>query len=188
MQSITIIGAGYAGALAASRIARRGAPVTLIDANAGLVERIRLHQVLAGDDIPAIPYRELFRNLPVDFVQARVTGIDRRAKQVLTTDGPIAYDKLVYALGSVNATPEHTVSVGNPMLARQRLSEAKEVVIVGGGLTGIETAAELAERHPHLAITLMDRGTIGKGLSERARKHLHEWMTAHHVTLREHTE
>ena len=40
MNSITILGGGYAGTVAAARIARRGVPVTLVDMRDGLVERI----------------------------------------------------------------------------------------------------------------------------------------------------
>src|SRR5688572_5161592 len=74
-ENILILGGGYAGVMAAARIARRGTPVTLIDARDGMVERIRLHQVAAGDDIPPVAYKQLFRNLPVNVVRARVTSI-----------------------------------------------------------------------------------------------------------------
>lgn len=174
---ITILGGGYGGALAAARLANRGIPVTLVDAGPGLVERIRLHQIAAGDDIAPIPYSRLFRDLPVEVVQARVTGIDRARKRVLLNSGELAYDKLVYALGSATAD--------NPLLVRARLRNAKHVAIVGGGLTGIETASELAERHPRLDITIVDRGTIGSALSPRAQRHLRDFMERHHVTLLE---
>jgi NADH dehydrogenase FAD-containing subunit len=186
-QSITILGGGYGGALAAARIARRGIPVTLVDAGSGLVERIRLHQVAAGDDIAPIPYARLFRDLPIDIVQARVTGINRERKRVLTNNGELAYDKLVYALGSVIDTPRHAISVGNPLLVRSRLQNAKHVAIAGGGLTGIETASEIAERHPHVDVTIVDSGSVGGALSPRAQRHLRDVMERHHVTLIENT-
>lgn len=175
-ESIVIIGGGYGGVIAAARMARRGAAVTLVDMRDGMLERIRLHQVVAGDDIPPVPYRRIFGNLPVDVVRARVTGIDRAAKRVLTTDGPLHYDKLVYALGSDSA-------VSNALQIREQLKHAKNMIIVGGGLTGIELTAEVAERHPHLAVTLVDAGRIGKGLSPRALRHLHAWLAEHNVTV-----
>lgn len=179
-QQILILGGGYAGVIAAARIARRGIPVTLVDARDGMVERIRLHQVLAGDDIAPVPYRHLFRNLPVDVIRARVTSIDRELKVVHTSEGALPYDKLVYALGSADG-------LGNPLQLRERLKTAKTAVVVGGGLTGIETAAEIAERHPHLELTLIDAGTIGRGLSSKARNHLHAFFEEHRVKTIENT-
>lgn len=178
--NILILGGGYAGTIAAARIARRGVPVTLVDMRDGLVERIRLHQVAAGDDIPPVPYPQIFRNLPVAVVRACVTGIDRAAKRVFTTAGVLPYDQLVYALGSESRE--------NPLVIREKLRTAKSVAIIGGGLTGIETAAEIAERHPHVAVTLIDRGVVGAGLSSRARRHLREFFEAHRVTVVEHRD
>ena len=175
MESIVILGGGYAGTSAAARIARRGVPVTLIDMRGALVERIRLHQVAAGDDIPPVPYERLFRGLPVDVVRAHVTSIDRHTKRVMTSAGVFTYDKLVYALGSESAQ--------NPLEIREKLRTARSMIVVGGGLTGIETAAEIAERHPHVAVTLLDAGTVGAGLSQRARRHLHAFFDAHNVKV-----
>lgn len=177
--SILILGGGYAGAIAAARIARRGIPVTLIDARPAFVERIRLHQVAAGDDVAAMPYARMFRNLPVSFVQARVTRIDRANECVLTTEGAFAYDQLVYALGS-----EETGM--NPLAIRAQLTTAQSMIVVGGGLTGIELASEVAERHPHVKLSLVTRGTIGEGLSSRALDHLRTWLDEHGVDVIEH--
>ena len=179
MNEIVIVGGGYGGAIAAARMARRGVPVTLVDAREGLVERIRLHQVAAGDDIAPVSYRRLFRKVPVDIVRARVQSIDRERKVVVTTDGELRYDKLVYALGSVGESE-------NPYAIREQLRSARSMIVIGGGLTGIETAAEIAERHPHVAVTLIDSGAIGKGLSARAAQHLRDFLDAHHVTVIEH--
>ena len=178
--NILVIGGGYAGTIAAARIARRGVPVTLVDMRDGLVERIRLHQVAAGDDIPPIPYAQIFRNLPVSVVRAYVTSIDRASKRVMTSAGVLTYDKLVYALGSEGGE--------NPLVIREKLRTAKTVGIIGGGLTGIETAAEIAERHPHVNVMLIDRGVVGAGLSARARRHLHEFFATHGVTMIENRE
>lgn len=166
-ERIVILGGGYGGAIAAARIARRGIPVTLIDARDAMVERIRLHQVAAGEEIPPIPYARLFRNLPVNFIRARVTSIDRERKLV---NGTIPYDKLIYALGSVNPPFEP-------------VRGARSVAVIGGGLTGIETASEIAGRHPEVKVTLYEAGTIGRGLSPKAQLHLREWLAEHNVDV-----
>lgn len=172
MTQTLILGGGYAGSLAAVRLARRGVPVTLVDAGNGLVDRIRLHQAAVGDAIPVTPYSRIFRGLPVEVVRARVIGIDRERMLVRTSAGELRYDRLLYALGS-----------SSPVLGVSQ--NAKTLAVIGAGLTGIETAAEYAERVPGLKVTLYDAGVIGGDLSDGARMHLRNWMAAHGVTLRD---
>jgi NADH dehydrogenase len=188
--SIVILGGGYAGALAAARIGKKR-PVTLIEQAEGLVERIRLHQVAAGDDIEPVPYERLFRGLDVDVVRGRVDRIDRTAKCVILTDGEtVPYTELIYALGSAAAGPPDAFALQGPASAkalRRKLQgmENGRVAIVGGGLTGIELAAEVAERFPALDVSLVTRGTIGAGLSEKAARHLRDWFADHRVAVLE---
>ncbi|HSP15064.1 MAG TPA: FAD-dependent oxidoreductase [Thermoanaerobaculia bacterium] len=182
MQRIVILGGGYAGSLAAVRLAKRGIAVTLVDANDGLVERVRLHQIMAGDDVVPVPYSKLFRGLPIEFIRARVSRIDRGRRLIETTAGNLQYDRLLYALGSSSAGLTGPAAARN---LRERLRTAKSVAVVGAGLTGIESAAEIAERFPETRVTLFDSGTIGADLSEGAARHLRSWMSAHHVAFRE---
>jgi NADH:quinone reductase (non-electrogenic) len=182
MERTLILGGGYAGTLAAVRLARRGVPVTLVDAGDGLVDRIRLHQLAAGDDIAPTPYAKLFRNLPVELVRAKVSRIDRRHRIVETSNGNLQYERLLYALGS------HSGGLNSPAAARnirEQLQHAKTAAVIGAGLTGIETAAEIAERFPDVNVTLFDAGVIGGDLSAGAARHLREFMTARGVTLRD---
>src|SRR5207253_3443732 len=188
--SIVILGGGYAGALAAARIGKKQR-VTLIEQAEGLVERIRLHQVAAGDDIAPVSYAQLFRGLDVEVIRARVERIDRAAKRVILSDGEsVPYTELIYALGSTVNAPPNTSALRGPESAkalRRKLQtmESGRVAIVGGGLTAIELAAEIAERFPALEVSIVTRGTIGGGLSEKAARHLRDWFAAHRVALHE---
>lgn len=184
-QKIVILGGGYAGTLAAARLARRGHAVTLIDARDGMLERIRMHQVAAGDEIPPLSFAKLFRKLPVDMVRTRVESIDRNAKRIHTADGPIEYDKMIYALGSEQEKRPHALSLDDPLRVRERLANAQSVIVVGGGLTGIESATEIAERHPHLQVTLIDGDVVGAALSERAMRYLRETLASLRITVME---
>ena len=49
-RGVLVVGAGYAGLLAANRLAGRGAHVTLVNERDTFVDRIRLHEVIAGYD------------------------------------------------------------------------------------------------------------------------------------------
>jgi NADH dehydrogenase FAD-containing subunit len=47
------------------------------------------------------------------------------------------------------------------------------VVVAGGGLTGVESAAEIAEQHPDLDVVLLSRQVPGSMMSGKARARLH---------------
>ncbi|MGY4100119.1 NAD(P)/FAD-dependent oxidoreductase [Nocardia sp. R16R-3T] len=180
---IVILGAGYAGLAAARRLARtaRDAHVAVVDARATFVERVRLHQYGVGQSIPEWELRELLEPKRIHFVQAWASGIDTERKRVLL-DGASAleYDSLIYALGSVNdaagvrGVAEYTYSVATPEDSEslRRGIPAGRIAVVGGGATGIELAAELAESRPDSRVLLLSSNEPASWLSQRARAHV----------------
>ncbi|GAA4974157.1 NADH dehydrogenase FAD-containing subunit [Nonomuraea thailandensis] len=185
---IVVLGAGYAGLGAAKRAARRlrgtDVRVTLVNVSDRFVERVRLHQLAAGQELADLPLRGLLDGTGVQLMVAGVTGIDLGARIVRLAAAPyeVGYDVLVYALGSgadVHAVPgaaEHAFTLAGEeeaVVLRSRLAEARSVAVVGGGLTGIEAAAEFKEAHPRLEVQLISAGPVGDGLVARARGHLH---------------
>ncbi|MEO3886164.1 FAD-dependent oxidoreductase [Nonomuraea sp. B5E05] len=198
---IVVLGAGYAGLGAAKRAARRlrstGVRVTLVNAADRFVERVRLHQLAAGQRLPDLPLAGLLDGTGVGLVVAQVTGLDLQARTV-QLDGPpytLSYDVLVYALGSaadLDAVPgvrEHAYPIataGDAVRLRARLAGPGPVTVVGGGLTGIETAAELAETRPGLRVELLCAGPVAPGLSVRGRRHVLRAFARLGVVVREH--
>ncbi|MGH3833560.1 MAG: NAD(P)/FAD-dependent oxidoreductase [Pseudonocardiaceae bacterium] len=166
---IVVVGAGYAGLTAAVRAAGQlrsaEARVTLVNAAAGLVERVRLHQVAAGQRVPDLALRDALRGTGVEFVLGRVRSVDPDGAEVWIDepDGPhvLGYDTLVYALGSM-ADVQGVAGVSDHALTVAGFDDAKELSsrvsalaaegailgVVGGGATGIEVATELAESYP----------------------------------------
>ena len=65
------------------------------------------------------------------------------------------------------------------------LAPGSPVAVVGGGLTGIETAAELAAAHPSLPVTLLTGAEVGGWLSTHARRHLRAGLGRLGVEVRE---
>ena len=98
---VVIIGGGYAGILAAQRL--HAAQVTLINNRSTFTERIRLHQVAAGERRPEHSIPGLLRKA-VTFVQGHVSALDLDGQQVIYCDDAgehtLPYDSLIYALGS----------------------------------------------------------------------------------------
>src|SRR4051794_26302780 len=105
---IVVLGAGYAGLLATVRLAgklrRQPARITLVNESDVLIQRVLLHQFAAHGNVNARPLSKVLRGTGVNFVQGTVTHLDptHRSVAVQTATGTrdLAYDHLVYALGS----------------------------------------------------------------------------------------
>ncbi|MEU4323662.1 NAD(P)/FAD-dependent oxidoreductase [Nonomuraea dietziae] len=175
---IVVIGAGYAGTTAALRL-DRSHRVTLISADGHFSQRIRLHELAAGRPSITVPLAELTRGTGIDTVTATVSGLDLEAKLVRTADGrTFGYDTLVYALGSrtdvsLPGVAEHAFTPEKAGELRARLHGGSgDLTVVGGGLTGIELAAELAETYPSWRVGLVTGKEPGPGLSAKGRAHV----------------
>jgi len=191
---VVIVGAGFGGLACARKLRKsRSYEVTLVDRNPYQLFSPLLYQVatasLPEDDI-AFPVRTAYRE--VRFVRAAVTDVDTNAKVLtLSTGRTLSYDDLVIAVGSEGATfgipgvAEHTLqmkSVANAREIRRSLLrtyedvedevlplESLNVVIVGGGPTGVELAGavrelqgEIRREFEHIApsatVTLLEAG------------------------------
>lgn len=168
---VVIIGAGFGGIRVARGLQGADVDVTLVDAHNFHTFQPLLYQVatagLDTDDI-AYPIRGIFRRSPVAVRVARVTAIDIERRIVRTDRGePLAYDTLVVAAGTVShdfgidGVAEHAlplksvsdaVAIRNHLLARFESAAIDgmrpgrlDVVICGGGPTGVEMAGGLRE-------------------------------------------
>jgi NADH dehydrogenase FAD-containing subunit len=204
---IVVLGAGYAGAFAAGSLARRLSPadteITVVNAVPDFVERMRLHQLATGQDLAFRALADVFAGTGVRLRLARVTGFDPGRRTVAVTgedgDDELAYDTLVHALGSsvarhdVPGVAEYAFDVtglSSALRLRERLAglgEGGTVLVVGEGLTGIETATEFAESRPDLSVALAARGELGAWLSPKARRHLRHAFDRLGITVHEHT-
>jgi len=210
---VVIVGAGFGGLACAKKLRKSAAySVTLVDRNPYQLFSPLLYQVatasLPEDDI-AFPVRTAYRE--VQFIRAEVTNVDTGAKTLtLSTGKTLSYDDLVLAVGSEGTTfgipgvAEHTLQMKSVAHAREirrsllRTYEAVEdgvlpieslnVVIVGGGPTGVELAGavrelqgeikrEFAHIAPQATVTLLEAGprllpSFQPSSSEHARKAL----------------
>ena len=189
-----VIGAGFGGLACAKKLRKSPSySVTLIDRNPYQLFSPLLYQVstasLPEDDI-AFPVRTAYRD--VQFVRAEVTNIDATKKEIVLSNGKtISYDDLILAVGSEGTTfgipgvAENTFqmkSVSDARAIRHSLLstyesvedgllplESLNVVIVGGGPTGVELAGavkelqhEIRREFEHIApkatVTLLEAG------------------------------
>ncbi len=190
MNETVVIGAGYAGMTAAMSLAARtrgrgDVRITLVNPQPRFTERMRLHLTASGQEVADLRIPELVAGTGIVFTEGWVTAVDAAARTVRVDDErTLRYDTLVYALGSVADTESvpgadvhaHTLdsAAGAGLLAAglERLAAGATVVVVGGGLTGVEAAAEIAERHPALRVLLLGRTEPGSLLGAKAQAHL----------------
>jgi len=175
-QHIVIVGAGFAGLLAALSAARlrdekdaspKDLKITVVAPEPTLVVRPRLYE--RHPDTMVAPLGELFAATDIDFQAGRVDTLDpdRAIVTVTGTDGTttdLSYDRLILAAGSHGFQPPvpglsefgHSVSDRDGATALDRhLNELpgksaspvrNTVVVGGGGFTGIEVATEMPTR------------------------------------------
>ncbi|WP_063050799.1 NAD(P)/FAD-dependent oxidoreductase [Nocardia arthritidis] len=206
---IVVLGAGYAGAFSATFLARQlhadDFEITVVNAEPDFVERLRLHQLAAGQELRHRPLAKVFAGTDIRLRLARVTSVDVERRTVTVADGAgdgidrLEYDTLLYALGStvadhgVPGVDEHTYHVAaRPAALRLRgrldeLGEGGHVLVVGGNLTAIEAATELAESRPGLRVSLVTRGELGGWLGAKARRHMRRAFDRFGITVHQHT-
>jgi NADH:ubiquinone reductase (H+-translocating) len=169
-----ILGGGFAGIGAAKQLKKSDVDVVLVDGHDYHTFQPLLYQVATGLlEQPAVghPIRDLFDDQDnVRVHQDRVTEIDLEAREVTFGElDPVVYDTLVLALGAevnffgVDGAAEHAfplytladaVRLKDHVLERWEAADrhpqlvadgALNMVVVGGGPTGVETAGAMAE-------------------------------------------
>jgi NADH:ubiquinone reductase (H+-translocating) len=171
---VLVLGGGFAGIGAAQKLKKSDVDVVLVDGHDYHTFQPLLYQVATGLlEQPAVghPIRDLFHKQDnIRIRQDRVAGIDLEKKEVRFAElEPLSYDYLVLALGAevnffgVEGAAEHAFPLytladavrlkdhvlktweaadRNPKLAEDG---ALNMVVVGGGPTGVETAGAMAE-------------------------------------------
>lgn len=188
--SVLVIGAGYAGVIATNRLLAslsdaesKRVHVTVVNPRPEFVERIRLHELAAGSrPSVCLPLAgTLHRDARLLVGTARRIDPKARTATVETVAGEVTerYDFLIFAPGSAAATPipgarEHAhllADLDGGQAAAHELASVptgSRVVIVGGGFTGVEAAAEIAERRPGLDVTLLSSGPVAAQMRPQA--------------------
>ncbi len=212
--SVVVVGGGFAGATCAERLGKRGIHVTLVDQHNYSQFQPLLYQLATAQVMllsVAWPLRERFATrTAVDVKLARIASIDPATRSVTSDDGvTFQGDHLViaagsrpnffdtpgadkwafplYALADAERLRSRVFSVFEDADRKPELIErgALNIVVVGGGSTGVETAGALGDlikevmprRYPDLAVdaaqvTLVDPGSVVLApFSERAHEY-----------------
>jgi 3-phenylpropionate/trans-cinnamate dioxygenase ferredoxin reductase component len=171
---MVIVGAGEAGARAASSLREQGysGPLTLIgEETYGPYERPPLSKAVmtAGDEVTAPPFildeAKLSAQSIAHISNVRAEVIDRDRHRVLFNDGRgLTYAKLLIATGAgarrlptpgaTNANVHYVRSFSDALRLRSKLRPGSQLVVIGGGFIGLELAASAVARG--CAVTLVE--------------------------------
>ncbi len=207
---VLVIGAGYAGLLATMRLAMKSRnqdiQITLVNPSDIFIERPRLHQFATNQPLKQQSIPEILNGTGVQFIKAEVTTIDINQREVITQTNTnnqrLNYDYLLYTAGSIfdqNRIPgireyAYTLTPTGPHSAEVLRSALPELnrqgghlLVVGGGPTGIESAAEFAESYPGIRVSLLTQGKLGGLWGGNIQLHIQETLTRLQVSIRDQT-
>jgi NADH dehydrogenase len=171
---IVVVGGGYAGVLAANRLAKAvDAEITVVNPRPDFVERVRLHQQVAGTAVAAAPLGSMLR----DGIATRVAAARKVGDGAVTLDdgSTLDFDYALLAVGSTVEPMAGTVPIGSwegaqrARAALAALPAGALVAVVGGGATGVETAAEVATARPDLRVRVVG-SPVAATFTGRARR------------------
>lgn len=199
---VVIVGGGFAGLTLARKLAEKDYQIVLIDKNNYHQFQPLFYQVAMSGLEPSsivFPLRKLFQHKKNVFIRmAEVQSVDPESNMIHTTLGELRYDYLVLAIGTetnffgnekVASKAIPMKSVSEALYLRNRILNDYEkalttrdidkrqglldIVVVGGGPTGVEVAGSLAEMkkfilpkdYPELDLTEIDIYLI-EGLPE----------------------
>ena len=190
---VVILGAGYAGLMAALRLCQKKQQlrIALVNRSDQFLERVRLQESIVAPVAPRIPSIAAFvAGTNIEFIRGSVTSLDAEQRLIRidadTQELVIAFDQAIYALGShidvddIAGASEHAYRLepgDGPRSAaalrsrlRDNAGKPLRVVTVGGAETGTEVAGEIKTAWPNVEMTIISRSRCGDFKGVRVEK------------------
>lgn len=199
MRTLLVLGGGYGGLALIQELLNNHLPH---DLEIVLIDRMPYQGIkteyyaLAAGTVNDYHLRIQFPVHPrLTIRYGEVGSVDLESRMIFMESGePVSYDMLAIALGctdnyhGIPGAEQYTCSIQSFSGTREtyrRLNDVKPygtVNIVGGGLSGVEIAAELRESRPDLNISILDRGErVLSSFPAKLSRYVEQWFSEHHV-------
>lgn len=201
MKTLVLLGGGYGGLTVVHSLLDKELPKDTI---IRMIDRMPFqglkteYYALASGTISEKDLRVAFPVHPSVILQyGEVIGVDLEGQLVrMEGQDPVPYDWLVIGLGCVDkyhgipGAETHTCGLQSLSATRstyRKINDVKpygQITIIGGGLSGVEIAAELRESRKDLNIRILDRGPgILSSFPEKLQTFVQSWFLEHEVEL-----
>jgi NADH dehydrogenase len=201
MSKVVILGGGYGGLMVVQELLEhlpKDAQLVLVDRMPYQGLKTEYYALAAG----TVSDLDIRVNYPVHpqlkLAYGEVADIDLANKLVRIADqDPISYDSLVIALGCTDSyhgiigAPDYSCSIQSLSATRRTYQQINDIrpygqlTIVGGGLSGVEIAAELRESRTDINIRILDRGnSVMSAFPSKLQEYVASWFRLHDVEMR----
>ncbi|XP_020565040.1 apoptosis-inducing factor 2-like [Oryzias latipes] len=161
---VVVVGGGFAGIAAARQLKSRGVPFTLIDMKEAFHHNLAALRASVQPGFAQRTFIPFAKTFGSSFVQGRVEHVDPERQAVFLQGGrEIQYSHLILCTGTsgtfpgkVNAVSSLEASVQKYEELVEQIQAADSVLVIGGGSTGVEMAAEIKTEYPEKKVVLIN--------------------------------
>uniref|UniRef100_A0A4W3H6U0 Ferroptosis suppressor protein 1 n=1 Tax=Callorhinchus milii TaxID=7868 RepID=A0A4W3H6U0_CALMI len=165
---VVIVGGGFGGTTAAKQLKAYHIPYTLIDIKLAFHHNMGALRASVKSGFAKKTFISYDLTFKEKFKQGKVTDIDVEGKYVILESGEVTFSHLILSTGSSGPFPGKFIEPASRETAIQKyedlvIQKADRIVVVGGGLAGVELAAEIkTEYHEkeYLPISVMAYFTL----------------------------
>ncbi len=191
---VLIVGGGFGGVGVAQKLAKNGVDVTLVDRKNYFEVTFATLRNVADPKILGNTPRKLYSDfINGTFIQASIESMnDKEAK--LSNGEIIRFKQAVIASGSryptlplakSNSAFDYSARNQEMLDEHKSLASAQSVLVIGGGVVGVEFAGEIASAFPDKDITLAHAtDTLLDNLKPKAQRKALEQLTAKGVKVK----
>ncbi|XP_062926698.1 ferroptosis suppressor protein 1-like [Mobula hypostoma] len=160
---VVIVGGGFGGIAAAKQLSNYRIPYTLIDIKYAFHHNMGALRASVQEGFAKKTFISYDPTFKANYKQGKVSAIDLKDQDVIMENGEVIhYSYLILATGSTGPFPGKLIEPVSRETAIQmyedlvkEIQKADTIVVVGGGLAGVELAAEIKTDYPKKEVTLI---------------------------------